>query len=185
MSVVSKLLKRIVSRHLVAYFTDSRLFPDLQSAHRANHSTETTVLNILSDNLTPLNYDNLAALMLLDLPADFDSVHLATLLQRLRESYGLNRTVIDWFASPYLSGRTQCVRSSMSSSLPFALLYGVPQGSVIGMVLFQLYTTNVLGFVKRYQLHPHAYTNETQIYGFCSPSAVSALVDRVSACFYD
>ena len=88
----------------------------------------------------------------------------------------------------YFSGRTQCGRSPRSSSLPSALLHGVPQGSVLEPILFLPYTADVadvLGFVRRHQLHPHANADDTQIYGFCSPSAVSALVDRVSACFDD
>jgi Reverse transcriptase (RNA-dependent DNA polymerase) len=67
LSVVSKLLERLVSRQFVAYLTDKGLIPDLQSAYRANHSTETAVLKVLSDILTALDSGNLAVLMLLDL----------------------------------------------------------------------------------------------------------------------
>ena len=80
LSVVSKLLERLVSRQLVAYLTDNDLFPDLQSAYRANHSTETAVLRVLSDILTALDSGNLVVLMLLDLSAAFDSVDHAALL---------------------------------------------------------------------------------------------------------
>ena len=155
LSVVSKLLERLVSRQLMAYLTDIDIFPDLQSAYRANHSTETAVLKVLPDILTALDSGNLAFLMPLDLSAAFDSVDHAALLRRLRVSYGLDGTVINWFAS-YLSGRTQCVRSPRSSSSPSTLLYGVPQGLVLGPILFLLYTADVLGIVKRHQLHPHA-----------------------------
>jgi Reverse transcriptase (RNA-dependent DNA polymerase) len=128
LSIVSKLLERLVSRQLVAYHTDNGIFPDLQSAYRANHSTEIAVVKVLSDILTALNSGNLAVLMLLDLSAAFAfaSVDHAVVLQRLRTSYGLDGTIINWFAS-YINGRTQCVRSSMTSSLPSALLYGVSQ----------------------------------------------------------
>ena len=142
------------------------------------------MLKVLSDILLALDSGNLAVLMLLDLSAAFDSVDHATLLQRLKISYGLGGVVIDWFAS-YLGGRTQCVRSSRSSSPSSTLLYGVPQGSVLRPILFLLYTADLLQLVRRHQLQPHAYADDTQIYGFCSPSDVAALQERVSVCFDD
>ena len=108
LTVISKLLERIVSSQLVKYLKDNGLLPDLHSAYRAMHSTETAVLKVLSDLLLALDSGNLAMLTLLDLSAAFDSVDHDTLLQRLYKSYiyGLQGPVGMRFAS-YLRGRVQ------------------------------------------------------------------------------
>jgi len=80
LSVLSKLLERLLAKQLVAYLKDNDLLPDRQSAYRAHHSTETAVLRVLSDMLLALDSGNLAVLTLLDLSAAFDSVDHATLL---------------------------------------------------------------------------------------------------------
>ena len=94
-------------------------------------------------------------LTLLDLSAAFDSVDRNTLLQRLRKSYGLGGKVIDWYTL-YISNRKQQVHTTTSSSAPLALLFGVPQSLVLGPILFLLYTADLLQFVKRHHLTPHA-----------------------------
>ena len=105
------------------YLKDKGLLPDLQSANRAMHSTETSVLKVFADILLALDSGNLAMLTMHDLSAAFDSVDHDTLLQRLRESYGLQGRVLDWFTS-YLSGRVQHVRLTATSSTPSKELFG-------------------------------------------------------------
>ena len=81
MTIVSKLLERLVSLQLAKYLKVTNLLPDLQSAYRAMHSTETAVLKVLSDILLALDSGNLLMLTLLDLSAAFDSVDHDTLLK--------------------------------------------------------------------------------------------------------
>lgn len=89
-----------------------------------------------------------------------------------------------WFSS-YLTGRTQFVRCGGSSSTPTLLGCGVPQGSVLGPILFLLYTADLLRLVRGHSLNPHLYADDTQIYGYCRPGNTSQLQSRVSACISD
>jgi len=82
----------------------------------------------------------------------------------------------------YLSDWVQQVCTTMSSSMPSAVLFGVPQGLILGSILFLLYTADLLQLVKRHHLMPHGYADDTQICGYCQPSDAGSLSQRVSIC---
>ena len=98
---------------------------------------ETAVLRVLSDILQAVDRGDSAALILLDLSAAFDTVDHSILLQRLQTTFGIHDVAHRWFHS-YLSGRYQYVRRGSVRSSVIELICGVPQGSVLGPILFVL-----------------------------------------------
>jgi len=157
------------------------LFPRLQFAYRANHSTLTAVLKVQSDILLAIDDGNLSSLALLDLSAAFDTVDHDILLQRLNISYRLNGTALNWFG-PYLIGWRQRVRIGSTFSAPSVMFCGVPQGSVFGPILFLLYTAELLELIESNGLRPHLYADDTLIYGFCAPNESQTLQICLSTC---
>ena len=83
LSVLSKLLERLVAQQLIGYLKSSKLFPPYQSAYRLNHSTETAVLHVLAEILTAADRGDLSALVLRDLSAAFDTVDHDVMFKRL------------------------------------------------------------------------------------------------------
>ena len=112
----------------------------MQSAYHRYLSTETALLRVNNDLLRAVDQHQEAVLVLLDLSSAFDTIDHETLLQRLATRYGISDTVLSWFTS-YLSGSVQAVTICGTLSNVHPLRYGVPQGSVIGPILFTLYST--------------------------------------------
>ena len=111
------------------------------SAYRKYHSTKTAVLSVLEGLLTKSDQKlvSITILALLDLCAAFDTLDHAILLRRLESTFGISEVALSWFES-YLSDRTQSVVVDGLMSTPVPLVFGVPQGSVLGPVLFTLYS---------------------------------------------
>ena len=102
------------------------------------------------------------ALTLLDFSAAFNTIDLATLTDRLSDWYGISGQAQIWFSS-YLQ-RHQSVKIKDTFSDKVTLSYGVPQGSVIGPVLFTLYTTPLSTIIDTFDINHHLYADDTQIY---------------------
>ena len=117
-----------------------------QSAYRKHHSTESSLLNIQNDILLNMAKGSITALTLLDLSATFDTIDHTILLDRLNVYYGISELALGGFKS-YLSGRTHSVKIGSTLSHPAVLHYGVPQGSVLGPILFSLYTNPISSII--------------------------------------
>ena len=142
------------------------------------------MIKVTSDILRILDNGDLATLALLDLSAAFDTVDHDVLLRRLRVSYGLTGVALQWFTS-YLLGRTQHIRYAGRCSDESLVKYGVPQGSVLGPILFILYTADLVPLIERHGLAPHLYADDTQVVGSCHPSDPLSLYRRMEVCLAD
>ena len=151
LSIISKLLERLVARQFVAYLNASRLLPATQSGFQRGHSTATAIIRVLSDLLDAVDRDDTAILILLDLSAAFDTMGHRILLERLRVTFGVDNSALAWFHS-YLSGRRQHVRCGSKCSALIDVICGVPQGSVLGPILFIIYTAVMESIVTEHAL---------------------------------
>ena len=123
----------------------------------------------------------MAVLVLPDLSSAFDTVDHGILLRRLEVSFGITGHALDWFRS-YLTGRTQYTRLGTHRSPISFLTCNLPQGSVLGPVLFLLYLADLQDIIIKHSLGPHLYVDDTQICGSCHPNDIDQLKERVSTC---
>ena len=101
-------------------------------------------------------------LILLDLTAAFDTVDHNILVPRLQHLVGISGTALDWFKS-YLSDRTICISLGGSESRSAPLSFGVPQGSILGPLLFSLYLLPQGSILRKHGLSFHCYADYSQI----------------------
>ena len=134
-----------------------------QSAYKAHHSTETALLTITKDILLSLDRGDKVFLLLLDPSAAFDTVNHSLRLSRLENSLGTTGTVLQWFHS-HLTGRAQFVEINDTKSSVRDLTVGVPQGSVLGPILYLLYTGPLAEIIRSHGLVYHFYADDTQLY---------------------
>ena len=126
-------------------------------------STETAVLKVVTDILAALDRGQISLLGMFDLSAAFDTVDHSILLRRLEISFGIRGAALEWFSS-YLTGRSQQVSVHNVMAMSVFLDYGVPQGSVLGSVLFLLYTSGLVELVRSFGLLAHDYADDLQVY---------------------
>ena len=134
---LSMIIERAMLDQLVPFLEEVGVVPSYQSAYRKLHPTETALCKILDDLVSSTCHGKASVLVLLDLPAAFDTVDHQLLLSDISD-FGFEGTALSLLES-YLENREQCVAIGKSRSEPTALQYGVPQGSVLGPVLFSVH----------------------------------------------
>jgi hypothetical protein len=182
--LLSKILEKVVSAELRSYLQLNNLIPSLQSAYRPHHSTETSLLKTSSDIFQALDNGKVCLLAFIDLSAAFDTVDHATLLQKLNLFYGLRGSVLSWLRS-FVSDRSMSVCSRSTVSSTSSVNCGVPQGSVLGPLLFMLYISGIIDIVKEHNFDAHLFADDIQVYASCDQSQASMLSSRLSLCLDD
>ena len=176
LSMVSKLLERVVLEQLNEHLNTNNLYSKVQSGYRPKHSCETLLVRMFDDINNMIQADNIVILVLLDLSAAFDTIDHSIVLNKLLEDYGINGTALDWCKS-YLENRLFTVKIGDSISTVLELLFGVPQGSLLGPILFILYTKTLQNIAAKYGLSIQLYADDSQLYISFQPSGPGHLDD--------
>ena len=163
LSFLSKLTERVVKNRLTDFLMEQNLLNSFQSAYTKFHSTETALLAVHDHIIRASSQQQVSCLCLLDLSAAFDTIDHTILLERLSSWFGISGTALNWIKS-YLSSRSFYVKVKDSQSTVFQLFYGVPQGSVLGPLLFILYTTPLSTVITKSSVHHHLYADDTQLF---------------------
>ena len=181
LSYMSKLVERMVSQQITAFLDEHCLLPKFQSGFRKHHSTETAILKVMSDILTATSKGNITLLGLLDMSAAFDTVDHGILLHRLETSFGVSGSALAWFQS-FLHSRTKLVIFNELPSKTVVITSRVPQGSVLGPLLFLLYTADIPVIAAEHGLGVHCYADDGQLYIYDKASATNNLISVVTGC---
>ena len=138
LSFISKIIERVVLKRLQKHMDTNNLNSHKQFGYKKRHGTETLHIKFLNDLLVAIDSKKGVVVLLMDLSSAFDTVDHRKLLNILFQDIHITGTALKWFKS-YLMGRSQRVMVGSSISEPLELSFGVPQGSVLGPVLFNLY----------------------------------------------
>lgn len=182
LSFVSKVLERVVADRLNEHLSTNNLLDPFQSAYRSFHSTESALLRVHNDIALALNDRKMVLLALLDMSAAFDTIDHNILLGRLKNRFCIQGNALKWIES-YLTNRSQKVFINGKFSNPATIEFGVPQGSVLGPILFTMYVSPMSEIAKRHRIDYHFYADDTQLYLAFDPVKTSTA--DLEACILD
>ena len=184
LSFISKITEKTVASRFKKHLLENSPHEPKQSAYRSHHSTETALISVTNDIMCAVDQKKAVVLVLLDLSAAFNTIDHSILLNRLHKRYGITGTALSWFET-YLTDHCQVIQLNGESSDEMRLQFGVPQGSVLGPLLFTSYTAPLGEISRRHGVELHLYADDTLVYMSFSPltdESTTRTFQRIEAC---
>ena len=174
--ILSKIFEKVVFIQVYDYFTENDLLYKSQYGFRKLHSTELAALEFTDKIVANLEQGKLPLAIFLDLSKAFDTIDHNILLDKLR-FYGITGKALDWFKS-YLQKRQQYVQYGESVSSMSYIQTGVPQGSILGPLLFIIYMNDIAAVTNKF--HFTLYADDTSLLEPICSFAVESSEDYAS-----
>ena len=165
---LSKLIERVVLSRLNVHMDRIGCALPNQYGYKSGYNTESLIIKVTNDLLIASDAKTATVLLLLDLSAAFDTIDKGKLMQILHSEIKIGGNALKWFYS-YLFGRTQKVRIGNELSEEVILEFGVPQGSVLGPILFNIYICSLYSHVESLGFSIKGFADDHQVYASFTP----------------
>jgi len=177
LSVLSKALEKIMSQQMSDFLIESNLLTAKQSGFRPKRSCITALIKVCEDLRKSVDINEVVFLLLLDFSKAFDNVSHRQLLKKLRRLFHFSDSAVKLIGS-YLTDRLQTVCSGNEFSGFIKIFKGVPQGSVLGPLLFSLYVNDLPDILQGCSMH--MYADDVQLYSSCKINSMCQCVVNIN-----
>ena len=178
------IIEKFVVQQMTSYLKENNLDELLQSSYKKDHSVDTALLTVQSDIMLATDVGLVVVQVLLDLSAAFDTIDHSIMLHRLKYRFGVSGSALEWFAS-YLSERYQYIRIGKLTSSKRQISSGVPQGSVLGPLLFSMYISPLGDVIRKHGINFHMYADDVQLYVSFRPCDQMKVLRELQQCLDD